>query len=102
MVLPPVVDLAAHRLVQEALTNARKHGSGSAVVEIAHRDDGVRIEVTNPLGPTPTGAPGHGLVGMRERVNAAGGTLEVGPRGDGAFGVHAELPVVPERAVRVP
>lgn len=101
-VLPPVVDLAAHRLVQEALTNARKHGSGSAVVEIAHGDDGVRIEVTNPLGPTPTGAPGHGLVGMRERVSAAGGTLEVGPRADDVFEVHAELPVVAERAVRLP
>ncbi len=100
-VVPPVVDLAAHRLVQEALTNARKHGSGAAVVEIAHTDDGVRIDVTNEIGHAPTAAPGHGLVGMRERVTTAGGTLEVGPRTDGTFRVHAELPVAPERAGRV-
>ena len=100
-VLPPVVDLAAHRLVQEALTNARKHGNGAAVVEIAHTDAGVRIDVTNPVTHPPAAAPGHGLAGMRERVATAGGTLEVGPRADGTYRVHAELPIVPERGVRV-
>ena len=98
--LPPVVDLAAHRLVQEALTNARKHGSGSAVVDIAHTADGVRISVTNPLGQDRAAAPGHGLVGMRERVTTAGGTLEVGPRADSTFRVEAALPAVARAPAR--
>ncbi len=100
-VLPSVVDLAACRLVQEALTNARKHGNGAALVEIEHTDDWVRIDVTNPAGRVPASAPGHGLVGMRERVTTTGGTLEVGTLADGTFRVHAELPVAPERAERV-
>ncbi len=95
-VLPPVVDLAAHRLVQESLTNARKHGSGTAVLSVAHTAGLVTIDVVNPArSDRPTGVPGHGLVGMRERVTTAGGLLEVGPRPDGSFRVHAELPVAP-------
>ncbi len=93
--LTPVVNLAAFRLVQEALTNARKHGSGSALVEIAHEAQSLRIDVTNPIGPQSATEPGLGLVGMRERVMAAGGTLEVGSRTDGTFRVHVELPAVP-------
>jgi len=92
--LPPVVDLAAHRLVQESLSNARKHGSGAAVLAIAHTADRVTIDVTNPVPPDrPATLPGHGLVGMRERVTTAGGLLEVGPLPDRSFRVHAELPV---------
>ncbi len=93
--LTPVVNLAAFRLVQESLTNARKHGGGSALVEIAHEERSLRIDVTNPAGPQPATAPGLGLVGMRERVLTAGGTLEVGSRTDGAFRVHVELPAAP-------
>ena len=92
--LSPSVDLTAYRLVQEALTNAGKHGLGSAEVSVDYRDDLVLIDVTNPVAPaTVEGSPGHGLVGMRERVAAVGGTLVVGPLDDGRFGVHAELPL---------
>jgi len=92
--LSPSVDLTAYRLVQEALTNAGKHGLGSAEVSVDYRDDLVLIDVTNPVVPaTVEGSPGHGLVGMRERVAAVGGTLVVGPLDDGRFGVHAELPL---------
>ena len=100
--LPAVVDLAAHRLIQEALTNARKHGGGSAVVDVTHLADRVVLTVTNPLGPDSHLPPGHGLVGMRERVTTAGGTLEVGPRPDGLFHVRAELPVDPAAPIRTP
>jgi signal transduction histidine kinase len=93
--LAPVVDLAAHRLVQESLSNARKHGSGSAVLSVAHTPGLVTIDVTNlvPAG-RPASSPGYGLAGMQERVSTAGGLLEVGPTKDGRFQVHAELPVV--------
>ncbi len=97
-VLPPVVDLAAHRLVQESLSNARKHGSGTAVLSVVHTADRVTIDITNPVRPDrPATVPGHGLAGMRERVTTAGGLLEVGPLPDGGFRVHAELPVAPEQ-----
>jgi signal transduction histidine kinase len=93
--LAPGVDLAAYRIVQECLTNAGRHGAGSAVLVLEYRDDAVVIDVANPL---PAGRSwdntdgGHGLVGMRERVSALGGRLEVGARQDGRFVVHAELP----------
>ena len=96
--LAPVVDLAAHRLVQESLSNARKHGSGSAILSVAHTPGLVTIDITNPV---PAGraasAPGYGLVGMQERVSTAGGLLEIGPTHDGSFQVHAELPGAPSQ-----
>ena len=91
--LAPSADLTAYRLVQEALTNAAKHGLGSADVAIDYREDHVVLDVANPVAPGATVAEsGHGLVGMRERVASVGGALVVGPRADGTFGVHAELP----------
>jgi signal transduction histidine kinase len=92
--LAPSVDLTAYRLVQEALTNAGKHGLGSADVSVDFRDDLVVLDVSNPTDSfaEPTSS-GHGLVGMRERVTSVGGTLDAGPRGDGRFHVHAELPL---------
>ena len=91
--LAPSADLAAYRLVQEALTNAAKHGLGSADVAIDYREDHVALDVANPVAPGAAVAEsGHGLVGMRERVASVGGALVVGPRADGTFGVHAELP----------
>mgnify|MGYP001200968957 CR=1 FL=1 len=93
--LAPGVDLAAYRIVQESLTNAGRHGAGSAVLLLEYRDDAVVIDVTNPLTAGRTvGSPdgGHGLVGMRERVSALGGRLEAAARPDGRFVVHAELP----------
>jgi signal transduction histidine kinase len=101
--LGPGTDLAAYRLVQESLTNAHKHGSGRADLTIRYEPDLVTVDVANAVRPgTADVGAGHGLVGMRERVAAAGGSLEVGPDGDGTFVVHATLPAdrAPVRAVR--
>lgn len=92
--LAPAADLAAYRVAQEALTNARRHGAGRARLVVAWTDGGLVLEVLNPLpenGSAATATGGLGLVGMRERVMAAGGRLDVGPSG-AAFAVRAELP----------
>lgn len=99
--LAPAVSLAAFRIVQEALTNAAKHGDGTAVLATAYDDDGLTIAVTNPIptgtiaGDTPTG--GHGLLGMRERATANGGEFEAGRTPTG-FRVRARLPLAPHAA----
>ncbi|WDZ87349.1 sensor histidine kinase [Micromonospora cathayae] len=91
--LPAVVDLAAYRIVQEALTNAQKHGTGEALLVVTYGADRLLLDVTNvPVARKPDSEPGYGLVGMRERASAAGGTVTVVPDGDGRFRVHAELP----------
>jgi signal transduction histidine kinase len=102
--LPPAADLAAFRLVQEALTNVQKHAAGAPVtVRVAVRSAAAEVAVVNgpapdpagavgPGGPTPTGS-GLGLVGMRERVHAAGGTVQAGPTGDGGYRVVARFPL---------
>jgi signal transduction histidine kinase len=93
--LPPGVEVAAYRIVQEALTNALKHaGPARARVTVSYEPDALWLEVTDD-GPG-TGEPqpgGHGLVGMRERVALYGGELDVGPRATGGFGVRARLPL---------
>ena len=91
--LPPVQDLTAYRVVQESLTNAVKYGDGTAALVIDHRPEGIVIEVCNPVGraAAATGG-GHGLIGMRERVDAVHGRLAAGPGADGTFCVHAEIP----------
>jgi signal transduction histidine kinase len=88
-----VIDQAAYRIIQEALTNAARHGTGQARVELAHSDGGLDLTVTNPVGPgAPAGQPGgHGLIGMRERATLLGGTLTA-TRADGTFRLHAYLP----------
>jgi len=97
--LPPGVELSAYRIVQEALTNALKHAPGAHVrLQVSYEDTSVVVEVVDDGpgergGPSPDGAPGHGLIGMRERVELFGGTLDVGPRGGGGFGVRARLPL---------
>jgi signal transduction histidine kinase len=95
--LPPGVDLVAFRIVQEALTNVRKHaGAVPTRVEVRYRGDAVEIEVVNAAGgrgADGNGAAGHGLIGMRERARLFGGRLETGPRPDGGFRVFARLPV---------
>ena len=89
--LSGAVDRAAYRILQEALTNAARHGGGSARVELGF-DGGVELTVTNPLRPGgATGGGGHGVVGMRERATLLGGSLEAGER-DGRFEVSARLP----------
>ncbi|MFE2560856.1 sensor histidine kinase [Streptomyces sp. NPDC059352] len=97
--LPPGADLAAFRIVQEALTNVVRHsGSRTARVEIAHgpgRLD-LRVDDDGPATGTEAGGSGNGLAGMRERAAALGGTIEAGGRPDGGFRVHAVLPLRPE------
>jgi len=99
--LPGGADLAAYRIVQEALTNTARHSGGSAAtVRITYREDGVEIEVDDdggPDGPAPRpGGTGHGIAGMTERAQAFGGWLRAGPRSGGGFRVHARLPAEPD------
>jgi signal transduction histidine kinase len=102
--VPAGVDQSAYRIVQEALTNVVKHaGPARAQVTIRYRDQDVMVEVTDdgrgvgaPAGDGRAGS-GHGLIGMRERVAAFGGDLEVGPRPGGGFRVAARLPLTVDR-----
>jgi signal transduction histidine kinase len=104
--LDPGVELAAYRIVQEALTNARRHAPGAAVdVELHYTDDELRLRIRDngpgpPLGaPPPPGADqGHGLLGMRERAAAVGGKLRTGTAPGGGFLVEAWLPVTADTA----
>lgn len=107
--LPAGLDLAAYRIVQEALTNARKHGGpllSVVAVTVSYQDgeidlrvvdDGADADPARPRASGRSGAqpamPGHGLVGMRERVAAYGGSMEAGPQPGGGFEVHAVLPI---------
>lgn len=94
--LDPGVELAAFRIVQEALTNVRRHARGAAVdVELHYGADALRLRVRdNGPGPAPAvPAGGHGLPGMRERAAAAGGTLRTGRAAGGGFLIEASLPV---------
>ncbi|WP_370126641.1 sensor histidine kinase [Streptacidiphilus sp. EB103A] len=100
--LDPGVELAAYRIVQEALTNARRHAPGAAVdVELHYTDDSLRLRIRdNGPGPAPEPAVGgHGLLGMRERAAAVGGELHTGPAPGGGFLVETVLPTRSE-AVR--
>lgn len=102
--LPPTVGLTVFRIVQEALTNTRKHaGHARASVELTYRRDRVTVEVRDDGGETSTqdtasGSGGFGLIGMRERVALHHGTLAVGPRADGGFAVVADLPLTTDQA----
>ncbi len=97
--LDPGVELAAYRIVQEALTNARRHAPGAAVdVELHFADDAVRVRIRDN-GPGPGSARragGHGLLGMRERAAAVGGSLSAGAAAGGGFLVETVLPAKPE------
>ncbi|MEU0195766.1 sensor histidine kinase [Streptomyces afghaniensis] len=113
--LPPGVDLTAYRIVQEALTNVTKHAAtGSARVRLVWNRDRVTITVaddgqgartapTAATGPSastmPDRPPGYGLIGMRERAIAVGGSLSAGRRPEGGFLVSAQLPVPPVKDV---
>ncbi|NDU71135.1 sensor histidine kinase [Actinomadura sp. DSM 109109] len=93
--LPAAVELAAYRIVQEALTNALKHGgSGRADVRVEYAGGRVVIDVLSPLGRDGSRLPGSGsgLVGMRERAVMLAGSFAAGPEGS-RWRVHAELPV---------
>ncbi len=103
--LPPTVDLAAYRILQESLTNAVRHaGAETARVSVVWREGVVGVGVTDTghggvaSGGNGDGASGggHGLLGMHERAAAVGGTLVAGPALGGGFAVHAELPTETE------
>ncbi|MFF9091040.1 sensor histidine kinase [Streptomyces sp. NPDC014991] len=103
--LPSGVELTAYRIVQEALTNTRKHGGphAGASVRLVYFDDGLGLLVEDDGKGAPhelyeEGGPdgqGHGLIGMRERVGMVGGTLDAGPRPGGGFRISALLPLKP-------
>ena len=93
--LPAAVDLAAYRIVQEALTNASRHAPGSRVaVNIARSEEALMVEVVNPLGVrrNESVGTGSGLTGMRERATSLGGSFSAGAA-DQQFIVHAVLPL---------
>lgn len=95
--LPPGVELAAYRVVQEALTNTMKHASGAvATVRVDYRDDELRVEVVDTGGsPVESAGAGNkrGLIGLRERLTVHGGTLTTGRRVTGGYRVEAVIPV---------
>ncbi|MFI0965779.1 sensor histidine kinase [Streptomyces sp. NPDC021080] len=104
--LAPAADLTAYRVIQESLTNVRKHSKGrKARLSLSYARDELRITVddlaaTGPAGERdlsarPEAAGRHGIVGMRERVLALGGRFTAGPRTDGTFQVSATLPYQP-------
>lgn len=91
--LPGGVSREAYRIIQEALTNAVRHGTArTATLRLAIAGGTLQVEVTNPAGEPGTASPGRGLTGMAERVAALGGTLHTGPD-DGHWRVSAALPV---------
>jgi signal transduction histidine kinase len=106
--LPPGLDLAAYRIIQEALTNVTKHaGTGSAQVSLTWTRDRVTITIADDgagarttlsaaegmAGTTADRPPGYGLIGMRERASAVGGELSAGHRPEGGFLVSSTLPI---------
>ncbi|MGA3030478.1 MAG: sensor histidine kinase [Candidatus Limnocylindrales bacterium] len=105
--LPAGMDLAAYRIVQEALTNSVKHGGKAAArVTIRYTADTLEIEVTDngrgaaaPLLSSADGG-GHGLIGMKERVGLFGGVLEVGPVLTGGYRVFARMPIEADEGAR--
>lgn len=96
--LPTTVDHAVYRIVQEALTNTRKHADGArARVRLAYLPDLVEVEINDDGRPRPgVVRPGLGLAGMAERVSLCGGEMRAGPAHEGGFTVHARIPL-PEK-----
>jgi signal transduction histidine kinase len=96
--LPPGIDVSAYRIVQEALTNARKHGTGRAAVRLTADQDCLTITSINPVNGRRGSGSGLGLVGVRERVTLLGGGLSHGVVGDRfELSVTVPLDAVPER-----
>jgi signal transduction histidine kinase len=92
--LPPGLEVAAFRIIQEALTNAARYAAGAAVdVRVEVRPDGLEIEVANGAGRgRSAGSGGFGIAGMRERAALYQGTVEAGPRSSGGYAVKVWLP----------
>jgi signal transduction histidine kinase len=91
--LENAVDQAAYRILQEALTNAARHGAGAANVELVFGEAALELRISNAASAqnVPRANGGHGLIGMRERATLLGGSLEV-ERTNGSFSVRARLP----------
>jgi signal transduction histidine kinase len=100
--MPPAVEAAAYRIVQESLTNAVRHGGAGVriAVTVVRDEDALRVEVTDDGTAEPSvPGSGFGILGMRERARSVGGTLSAGPRGEAAgFEVAAILPLQPTEA----
>jgi len=103
--LPGGIALTAYRIVQESLTNTRKHAGpvASASVTLRYSEAAVMLAISDDGrgdlgGAAMPGATGHGLTGMRERVAACGGSVAAGPRPGGGFEVVATLPLIPAQA----
>jgi hypothetical protein len=101
------MDLAAYRIIQEALTNSVKHGGKArATVTISYSDDVLEIEVLDDGRGAAAqllaglDGHGHGLIGMKERVALFGGVLEAGPILTGGYRVFARMPIEPDDVVR--
>jgi signal transduction histidine kinase len=94
--LPAGLDLAVYRIIQEALTNVRRHARATHCdVCLTYADDAIRVAVVDDGqgGPVDPATAGHGLLGMHERAVLYGGELAAGPEPGGGFAVRAELPV---------
>ena len=101
--LSPTLEVSAYRVIQEALTNTRKHSGGAtATVRVRYGPDALEVEVLDDgtgRAERPVGREaGHGLMGMRERATLHGGHLRAGPRPDGGFAVHATFPLTQSEA----
>jgi signal transduction histidine kinase len=102
--LSAAVELAVYRIVQESLTNVRKHGQGGrAMVQLTYGPSTLDVEIVDDaMSVRRVGIGGHGLAGMAERVALCGGTFEAGPRPQGGFRVFAGFPLpssVPEKEI---
>jgi signal transduction histidine kinase len=92
--LSPGLELAAFRVVQEALTNTLKHaGPATTTVVLRYGEDALDLEVLDDGNSARSNGAGHGLIGMRERVAIYDGRIEAGPRPEGGFAVRVHLPV---------
>jgi signal transduction histidine kinase len=91
--LDRAVDLAAYRILQEALTNAARHGKGRAQIEVAYEEATLGLTITNPVreAKPPSTKGGNGLIGMRERTTMLGGTVHAA-RANGTFRLRVQLP----------
>jgi signal transduction histidine kinase len=96
--LPPGIEVSAYRIVQEGLTNALRHsGASRAKVVVTYAADRIELQVLDEgagRAGTTTAGPGHGLIGMRERVAIYGGDLQAGSRPEGGYALRARLPLL--------
>ncbi|HST81046.1 MAG TPA: histidine kinase [Kineosporiaceae bacterium] len=97
LTLPAAIDVVTYRLVQEGLTNAHKHGTGSVDMVLDFKPTELMIDIVNQIAGTAVGS-GHGLAGMRERAHAVGGVVSAAPQGQGTWRVTARMPLVAELA----